>query len=457
MSQPNVLFIFSDQQRYSALGCSDNPIVKTPNIDALAEQGVVLDNAFSSCPICGPYRGQLMTGKYSHANGVVDNEYGLYPNQDTLPRAFGAAGYKTAYVGKWHLGYGPYAPEDREGFDTLIANNCDHDHNDIYLYDNENGPIRSEKWGPTWETDIAMQWMEEHVAENPQQPFGLLLSWGPPHWTGHVYDQYPNEFDTYDPATLDLPPNVPPQLEAFARQELAHYYGNVTALDHEVGRLMATLEQLNIAEDTIICYTSDHGDHLSSHGYGKPFDNWLHYSKRASKATPFDESIHVPFVVRYPNKIRAGERSDILFSSVDIMPTLLGLAGVTCPDGVQGQDLSAALLGEDGLTTDSVYLQILGPGWPKRGDWVGFWRGVRTERWVYARWLGGKDIWLFDREADPYEMKNLAGQEAYTDIQATLEDRLQQWVKETGDPFESGERDLETGMLNLGQKLTKAY
>jgi arylsulfatase A-like enzyme len=133
------------------------------------------------------------------------------------------------------------------------------------------------------------------------------------------------------------------------------------------------------------------------------------------------------------------------------MPTLLGLAGVDAPDGMQGTDLSQALLGEDGPEADSVYLQILSPGWPHRGEWVGFWRGVRTQRWVYARWFGSGECWLFDRENDPYELENLAGNPEYTAIQQQLEQRLQQWIGETDDPFETGNRDSATGILQQGQ------
>jgi arylsulfatase A-like enzyme len=143
-----------------------------------------------------------------------------------------------------------------------------------------------------------------------------------------------------------------------------------------------------------------------------------------------------------------------MFSSVDIMPTLLGLAGVPLVDGLQGTDLSHTVLGEEGPEPDSVYLQILGPGWPNRGDWVGFWRGVRTQRWVYARWFASNDIWLFDRDTDPYEMKNLAGIPEYAEVQSQMEQRLQEWMKKTADPFETGKRDPTTGMLELGQRFT---
>ncbi|MEE8399977.1 MAG: sulfatase [Desulfobacterales bacterium] len=456
MSHPNIVFVFSDQQRYSSLGCCGNDVVNTPHLDALGADGIVFDNAFSSCPICAPYRGQIMTGRYSHANGCIDNEYRLFPGQDTLPSVLGSAGYSTAFVGKWHLGWGPYPAEKRHGFDYMAANNCNHKHYGMDYFENETGPFPIETWGPTGQTDTAFQFIENHLQESAERPFCLLMSWSPPHWSSG-YGDYPDRFNVYDPETVDLPPNVPKQMEAFAREELAHYYGNVTGLDHEMGRITAFLKENGLEENTIVCYSSDHGDHLSSHGYGKPFDSWLHHSKRASKATPYEESIHIPFLLRYPADVLPGQRTQTMFSSVDVMPTLLGLAGVDLPGGIQGTDLSHAALGKDGPEPDSVYLQILGPGWPHRGDWVGFWRGVRTPRWVYARWFGSGKIRLFDRDNDPHEMRNLAGDPEYAEIQEQMEQRLRQWIEETNDPFDTGERDPETGILLLGQEFVHEY
>ena len=458
MSRPNLLFVFDDQHRYSAMGTSGNTVVQTPNLDRLAAEGMVLDQAFSSCPICSPYRGQLMTGRYAHVNGVMDNEYLLRRDQALLPEVLKQHGYRTAYIGKWHLGYGPYGEEDRYGFDYMAAYDCNHDYYDVAYHENERGPIEMEGWAPETETDLAIRFMEEHVRDHAgehagkhaDRPFALVLSWGPPHWP---YDKYPDEYDIYDPGKVDLPPNVPAQFAEFARREIAHYYGNVNALDNQIGRLEDALDRLGLRDDTLVVFTSDHGDHLSSHGYGKPMDRWMHPSFRASKATPYEESIHVPFIARLPGRIAPGTRSGALVSSVDMMPTLLGMADVPVPGGVQGMDQSHVLTGKPGPRNDSVYLQILGPGWPHRGEWVGYWRGIRTGRWVYARWHADqRDTLLFDRRDDPFEMKNLAGDPAYRRIQEDCEARLRRWMAETGDPFDTGPRDPETGMLLLGQR-----
>ncbi|MBL7153701.1 MAG: sulfatase [Phycisphaerae bacterium] len=447
--RPNILFVFADQLRYSAMGSSGNRIVRTPNFDRLASQGLVFDNAFASHPLCSPYRANILTGKYGFANGVPDNEYVLWDNQVTLPQALKTAGYYCAYVGKWHLGSGPYTEKKRYGFDYMFANNCLNRHYGATYHRNEVGPIRIDKFAPEGETDHAIKLMEDHVKKPGGSPFAIVMCWEPPHWP---YDKYPEEFNTYDPAEVDLPPNVPVQMAEFARREIAQYYGNVSALDAQMGRLMEALDRLGIADDTIVCFSSDHGDHLSSHGYGKPYDKWMHPTMRASKATPYEESIHIPFIMRYPRRVKPGQRTRAMFSSVDVMPTLLSLCGVRIPGGVQGHGLAHVVTGEDSREApDSVYLMNMGLGWPDRDKWVGCWRGVRTHRWVYARWHNEDDHepLLFDRKNDPYEMKNLAGIPKFAKIQQEMEARLKKWMAETDDPFETGKRESKKGMLEM--------
>lgn len=463
---PNIVYVFADQLRYSALGSSGDKIVQSPNLDRLAEEGVVFDQAFSSCPICSPYRAQIITGRYSHQNGVMDNEYKLRTDQVTIHQALKSVGYRTAHIGKWHLGYGPYTQDKRYGLDYMFAHDCDHRYYNTAYYENEQGPVKTHGWSPEIETSKAIKFIEDHYQKNDGSPFSVYLSFAPPHNNvayyynrGHLpYDMYPGEFNVHDPATIELRPNVPTPIADFARNEIADYYGNVSSLDAQMGRLMTKLQELGISENTIVCFSSDHGDHLRSYGYGCPGDRWLHHTKRANKATPHEEAIHIPFILRFPEMIKGGSHTQILFNSVDVMPTLLGMCGIDIPDGVQGKDLSHAVRGEDGIMPDSVYLQILGPGWPHRGRWVGYWRGLRTDRWLYARWYNPEQyehgIWLFDRDKDPYEMNNLAGKKDYSEIENELEARLKQWMRETDDPFDTGQRDTDTRILMLGQEFT---
>ena len=453
MKKPSILFVFADQLRYSAVGSSGNQIVRTPNFDRLASQGLVFDNAFASHPLCSPYRANILTGKYGFANGVPDNEYLLWDNQVTLAQALKTAGYHTAYVGKWHLGSGPYTHQKRYGFDYMFAFNCLNRHYGAVYHSNEAGPIKIDKFAPEGETDEAIRFIEEHVKMRSDSPFALIMSWEPPHWP---YDRYPQEFNIYDPAGVDLPPNVPVQMAEFARREIAQYYGNVSAIDAQMGRLTEALDRLGIADDTIVCFSSDHGDHLSSHGYGKPMDKWMPPTMRASKSTPYEESIHIPFILRYPRAVRAGRRTAAMFSSVDVMPTLLALCGVAIPDGVQGHNLAHVVTGKDGPEPpDSVYLMNMGTGWPDRDRWVGCWRGVRTDRWVYARWYkqDDHDPVLFDRQNDPHELNNLAGNPKFAEVRQQMEARLKKWMADTNDPFETGRREARKGMLEMNFEL----
>lgn len=455
MKKPNIVYVFADQLRHSALGCYGNSQVKTPNMDRLAGEGMRMDNAFSSCPICSPYRAEVLSGLYAHQNGVVCNEYEMRHDITTLPICLKEAGYDTAFFGKWHLGYGPYTKDKRYGFDHMMANNLPRDSFSGIYWSDEEGPFDlggPDTWLPIIETDAALEWVEDHAKNEPDTPFFMMMSWIPPHWP---YETIPERYNIYNPDDMILPGNVPEQLSAFEKKELALYYGNVTGLDDQVGRIMASLDKLGIADDTIFIFSSDHGDHLGAHGFGKPRDMWLHHSKRGSKATPFDESVHIPFIIRWPGHIKSGSDSDVIFNSVDVMPTLLSLCGASIPPTLAGRDLSFAMTGGVGEEPESAFFQILGQGWPHRGPWLGYWRGVRTKRYTYARWWD-EDLedMLFDREADPLEMNNLVNNPDYQDLRHEMEALLQEWLAKTGDPFDTGERDPETHMLKLGQRFT---
>jgi len=448
---PNIIFIFSDQQRHRTTRIGGNPLIQTPNLDRLGTEGAYFENAFSSCPICSPYRAQVMTGRYAHANGVPCNEYKLFDDQAFFSQVCKDAGYRTGFFGKWHLGYPPYSPDKRYGFDVMNANNCFDNQYDVPHNHNEEDTVIAKEWSPTFETNAAIRFLNDCHDQAPDAPFLMMMSWTPPHWP---YDQYPDRFKLYDPADIELPPSVPEELREQTRRETADYFGGVSAIDHELGRVLDWLDEHGLTQNTIVAYSSDHGDHIGAHGYGKAKDKHMPRHLRASKQTPYEESIHVPFLLRYPEKMDSGQRPSVLFNSVDVMPTLLGLAGLPVPDSVQGRDLSGSVRGERIEEPDSAYFQILGPGWPNRGLCVGYWRAVRTHRWTYARWQKTNEVWLFDLENDPHQMTNLADDPAHKPVRDELETRLRQWLRETEDPFETGKRDPKTGMLILGQQLT---
>jgi len=464
MPRPNVIFIFADQLRYDALSVNGNRVVRTPNLERLAREGVVFDEAYSSCPICSPYRGQILTGRYSHANGVVCNEYALFEGETTIAHVLADEGYGTAFVGKWHLGHPPYTESKRYGFSDLFAYNCDHDYFKIKYWHNEEGPFAMGNFAPIVETDLALDWIGNHLRDEPGRPFCVFLAWGPPHWgRGRAgvrldYTQYPQEYNLYNPKNIDLAGNVPMQFLDFAATETADYLGMVTALDACVGRILEALDAWGLADDTIVCFSSDHGDHLSSHGYGKPNDFWMHPSLRASKGTPYEESVHIPLIMRFPRRLGRNYRTNTMTSSVDVMPTLLGLCDVAVPQTVQGTPVSPVAGDTRGDVPDSVYLQVLGTGWPTRDEWTGLWRGLRTHDFTYARWNHPcRKRLLFDRKKDPLEMHNVADDPEYAHVARQMEERLKQWIEKTADPFDTGKRLPDTGMLDLGQVLSSKH
>jgi arylsulfatase A-like enzyme len=453
---PNILVIFADQLRYRAVGCNGNQIVRTPNLDRLSRQGIVFDNAFSSCPICSPYRAQLLTGNFSHTNGVICNEYRLFDEQQTLPQMLKAEGYMSAYVGKWHLGYPPYAENRRYGFDDMYAYNCIHSYYQVEYWHNEQGPTPMVDFAPHVETELAIDYLRRNAEGADGVPTCVVMSWGPPHWNDlskpRRYGDFPQEYRTYCPEHMELSENVPIQFRDFARNEMADYYGMVTSLDACMGKVLDYLDSSGLAENTIVCFSSDHGDHLSAHGYGTPGDRWMHHSLAGSKATPFEESCHIPLMMRFPGRIAPNRRSSEFVNSTDVLPTLLELAGLTVPPDVQGVSVAGTAIGRDDPNQDSAFLQILGPGWPVRDLWLGLWRGVRTADHMYARWKYPEErTILFDINNDPDEMTNVAGDRAHAAAQREMEERLQAWLTQTGDTFDTAPRLPVTGMIDFGQ------
>jgi arylsulfatase A-like enzyme len=403
--RPNVLFVLVDQMRASAMGCAGNDQVHTPTLDRLAEEGVLCERAYTPDPVCTPARASILTGQYPHQHGVVNNNVRIPQTGETLACCLREAGYDTGYIGKWHLdgnpkvGYTPPGPR-RQGFDYWEGFNRGHEHLRGHPRFTEDGELYwAEGYQPAVQTDLALDFMGEHA--DAADPFFTMLSWGPP----HTPFEAPAEYSAmYDPEELELRENVPesedtPEL----REDLAEYYALVTSLDDQMERLLDFLDERGIAEDTLVVFTSDHGEQLGSVG---------HYRK----GFPFEESINVPLLARYPEGLPAGERREGLVNLIDLLPTFLGWAGAEVPDRVQGRDARAFLRG-DAPGRDAVYVEGEVPFHDE-------WRAVRTEDAMLAvdRLLEIRH--LYDTEADPYQMENLAGDPAAADLQEELFDRL---------------------------------
>ena len=403
-AKPNIVFIFADQMRASAMGAMGNPVVKTPNLDRLAKQGLLLTNAISLQPVCSPFRAQLMTGRYGHTTGVNENNIKLPNSEITIAEVLKDDGYATGYIGKWHLEgtrHDPVAVEDHQGWDYWAVRNVAHDYKQaVYWLNDSIEPVIDNRWEPFVQTDLAI----EYIKTNKPRPFILMLSFGPPH---PPYWAPPEYVKRYDDANIILRPNVPkgPKNDKL-KNKIKKYYAMISSLDDCVGRIMATLDQFDLTENTILVFTSDHGDMLGSQGHRQ-------------KRRPWEESINIPFIIRYPKKIKEGQVKDWLVASVDIMPTMLGLTGTRIPDGVQGIDYSATFTGLEKNEREAIFLFNGKPGGGRIPDW----RGIRTKEWVFA--FHAKGDWvMYDLNSDPYELNNLVDNPKY----ATKKEELRRQI-----------------------------
>jgi len=426
---PNVLFILADQWRAQSIGYAGDANARTPNLDRLAGESVTFSHTVSCTPVCCPYRATLMTGRYPTDTGVFLNDVHLAPDRNSLGERFQAAGYDTGYIGKWHLdgqgcrlAYTP--PERRQGFSRWAAMECTHDYNNSAYYAGNDGSTRL-IW-PGYDAIAQTREMQRWLSErDPATPFCYFLSWGPPH---EPYDKAPTEFAAqFSASAIALRPNVPSSFADEARASLAGYYAHMAALDTCVADLLRTLDQLGLADNTIVVFTSDHGDMHRSQG-----NLW--------KQQPWDESILVPFLLRYPAGLgRIPRTIPMRLSTPDILPTLLGLAGLALPPSIPGRDLSPILRQERAPEDDAALIMCVSPfaNWDRSVGGREF-RGLRTGHYTYVRDLAGPWL-LYDNSADPYQLDNVVNQPAYVALQAELERQLSAKLAAVGDQFQPGD------------------
>ncbi|MDR3639620.1 MAG: sulfatase [Isosphaeraceae bacterium] len=417
--RPNVLLFLPDQMRGQALGCMGDPDVRTPHLDRLAAEGVLFRNTFANTPVCCPARAILLTGRYAHKNGMVANDLRLRESATTLAEILSGHGYRTGFIGKWHLDGGPRLPgfvppgPRRQGFQFWAANECSHTHFAPVYFRDTPQPIADNRFEPEVWTDRAIEFLREAKG----QPFFLEVALGPPHDPYGAPETY---MKRYEPAKVAVRPNWVEGVPGAGRREIAAYEAAINAVDDQVGRLLAALRELKLDDDTIVLFTSDHGDMLGSHG-------------QRLKRKPWEESIRVPGILRYPARIPAGRQTDTLLSHVDIAPTLLSLCGIPVPKQMQGTDLSPVALGQSTNGPDSVFFQIFVPF---AGDGTPHpWRGIRTPSAVYARTRSGPWV-LYDLDKDPFEQTNLAADPAHAALREQLERQLAGWMTRTGDSWD---------------------
>ena len=428
-TRPNIVVLLTDQLRATALPLFGERQIETPNIDRLAAEGTLLTESLSTCPVCTPARAMLLTGRHPQTTGHLMNTVRTRHSEISIADAFARRGYRTGWVGKWHLHTGvwpaidrmpqhpDWVPEgrDRLGFDYWRAYNQHMVYFDGYVHGDDWNYLQWEGY----ETDGVLKFGTEFIDDAGDDPFLLVLSPHQPHFT--PFEFAPDAYYERLPETLELPANVPDEMQEEAGVMYRHYLAMILALDDMVGNLMSHLERIGKADDTLIVFTSDHGTEGGAHGV-KP---WL-------KKHPHDESLRVPTILRWPSTIPAGGRCDAITTIPDLFPSLCGLCDIPVPRSVEGRDLSDAWLGKPGAETrDAALLMNFSAAY----DWLvdGMeWRGVRTATHTYARWLDGK-VELFDRRNDPLEMTNLAEKPEFSETVARHERMLLDLMAERGD------------------------
>jgi arylsulfatase A-like enzyme len=436
LRRPNIVFVLVDQWRAQAFGYRGDTNAHTPAIDALAKESFGFVNAVSGLPVCSPYRGSLMTGQYAVRHGLVVNDVELKPKGPTLGESFRKAGYATGYIGKWHIYGSPkgiaerrltYIPESsRLGFDYWKVCECTHDYNRSQYYEGRDTTPRFwEGYDGIAQTRDACEFIRTRA--KGRDPYFLALSLGPPH---DPYGTAPESYQArYRDRALALRPNVPATHTAEALKNLRGYYSHIAALDDCTRQLKEAVDATGQAEDTVFVFTSDHGDMLQSQGL---------YNKQQ----PWDESIRVPFLIRYPRLLGRKRRESVTpIDAPDIMPTLLGLAGLKAPDSVQGTDYTPLIRGQKQDAQEPAALLNLPASFATvRRQGIAEYRGVRTPRYTYVRSIHGPWL-LYDNQSDPYQKTNLVGKQQ--ELQSRLERKLDGLLKKAGDEFLPGASYIE--------------
>lgn len=427
--RPNLVYVFSDQQSWDMLGCYGNKDLITPHFDRLADEGVRFNYCISNYPLCTPYRGLLMSSQHPLRTGAMQNDLQMLPgNGKYFGEVLRDAGYHTGYYGKWHL-YGgdrvrPIPPGPyRYGFDhEFLSNNCTlRFGKELAYYWDENGKKQLYgDWEPYAQTRQAMAFLDRHAGD--AKPFALFMSWHPPHNWGRAHAGYDAPEDClkrYDPVKIHLRPTV--KDTPVHREQYQGHMAMISSLDRAFGWLMDKLEEKDLTQNTIVVFTSDHGDLLRSYDWPK------------FKSRPEDGSCRVPLLIRFPKRLKPAVR-DVLISSLDLMPTLLGMMDLPIPDTCQGQNLTEAIIEGRDDAVESVPLFHISASW----------RGIYTRRYTYSysvRSSDGKSLFakkhffnhLYDRQKDPAEMHDLYDVPEYAALQKRLHQQTLDWMKRFDD------------------------
>jgi len=438
--KPNIICIFSDQQRWDTLGCYGQTLPISPNLDRMAEEGVRFEHAFTCQPVCGPVRAALQTGKYPTQVGCEVNHRHLPLDADTLARRMKAAGYKTGYIGKWHLASGPNRFDEgispyygilpipeafRGGYDDWLASDVleytSHAY-DGHMFDGNGNPRFFQV--NRYRVDAQTDWVEEYLErQTKDEPFFLFVSYIEPHHQNdhHCYEGPKGSRERW--ANFDIPGDLA-GLPGDWVENFADYLGCCHALDNAVGRVRKKLKALGMDENTVVIYTSDHGSHFKTRN-------------GEYKRSCHDACLRVPMIFNGPG-FRTGEVNQNLTSLIDLPRTILSMAGGEVPADWQGVDLRKAI--GDTLERDAVFAQI-------SESHTG--RAIRTRKWKYAVAMPGatgnwveqehsgeivyQEAFLYDLENDPHERRNRVADPALAHVRADLAERLKQAMAQAGE------------------------
>ena len=436
--RPNFVFVITDDQRWDALGVVQRergaqarfPWFQTPNLDRLAREGARFRNAFVTLSLCSPSRAAFLTGRYNHANGIVNNHTPFPESSVTHATLLRQTGYTTGYVGKWHMGG---QRGKRPGFDFSASFIGQGRYMDC-PFEVDGTPTDTKGWVDDVSTDYAL----DFVRKNRDRPFSLVVGfksshgpWNPP---ARLADRFVN--DTSRPAPNAGSPAAykgwtPPGAAARPNQGQAqpgqrrnpaqmqrNYFRTLAAVDENVGRLLDELDRLNLAANTVVVFSSDNGFYLGEHGLG-------------DKRSAYDESLRVPLLVRYPKLVKPGTLVDALALNIDLAPTYLDLAGVPVPKEMQGRSWRPLLEGKTApLDWRSAFFYEY---FFERPFPIPTILAVRTERAKLIRYPGHDD-WteLFDLRADPFEMKNLLHDPAHVTLRQRMETEFERQKEAIG-------------------------
>lgn len=452
-NRPNLVFVFADQLREDVLGYTGDKKAITPRIDKFASESFNFNNAVAVSPVSAPCRSSLLTGKYISSTGMVINEVNMNLNHKTIAHVLNDNGYNCGYVGKMHLNDQHTRSfkkgAERFGFDHYwAAYSFNHLSFRSYYYtdDKDGNEVKVDltgKYGPQEFTTLACNYIDKASKEG--KPFALFLSWNPPHDPWSKKNVLPECYDKFKDVDFELPENFKetpdPYMDRYNSayfkdstswredyikgggyiETMRCYYSMVNSIDYQFGRILDKLKELGLDENTIVVFTSDHGEMFTSQG-------------RMYKMTFYEESARVPLLIRYPNKVKKGE-SDACINTPDLFPTLLGLMGMSddIPKEVEGKDLSFILRGEKGVEPDFAFMQGMGHTYIWKNGFE--WRAIRDKEYCYAKYLkDGKEL-LFNLKDDPLEMNDLSANPKYISKLVEYREKMKNKMMELNDEF----------------------